>query len=129
MTRFITKKHYNMAYDLGRADAKNGHRTSWYTQALYNAYELGMDGIIIDWDDIVECRRAGGIGNGVSWNHLDGRSERGLSVLNVVGEKEVSSAIWFSDRGITTVTGIRLPFKGSDGETLILPFGIDQFDF
>lgn len=121
---------YKKAYRLGQVDAANNDYQCWSTACLDVAYTLGRDGKEINFDDVVKCNRAGNIPfGGVSYNFRDQLSENGLSVLNVIGENEVGSSVWFADRKEIEVEGIRLPYKGSDGETLVLPLNIEQFDF
>lgn len=126
----ITISDYKRAYEIGQRHATTFDFCDWYTPALLVAYELGRTGKEINFEDVVEAVRAGNLPeSGISYNYREQESELGLSVLNVVGEEEVGSSIWFAGREKVTVKGIRLSYKGSDGETLILPFGIEQFDF
>lgn len=125
-----TVEIYKKAYNQGVNDRKSGDYSLWQTQALRVAYELGYEGKEINFDDVVDCERAGAVpAGGISYNFRDKYSEQGCSVINVKGEKPVSSVIWFADRKMVEVTGIRLPYRGSDGETLILPLGIEEYDF
>ena len=125
-----TVKLYMRVYKAGEWCRKNGVYQGYYTQCLSKAFELGYNGIKVDFNDVVICRRAGYIpAGGISYNYREQIYERGLSVINVTGEEEVGSSVWFSDRKIITVKGIRLPFTGSDDETLILPLGVEQFDY
>lgn len=132
MTTTVSK--YRSAYNYGANDKKNHNsytnNSNWYLKAFALCYQYGFDGIEIDWDNIVECERAGSVPEcGVSYNYLSGEYEKGLSVLRVKGEEEIASAMWFSERPTVTIKGIRLPFTGSDGETLILPLDIPEIDF
>lgn len=125
-----TIEMYKAVYEEGKDDKVNNCFRCWYTPCLDVAYNLGQKGKEINFDDVVKCVRSGRVPNGgVSYNFRDQYSEKGLSVLNVIGEEEVGSAVWFSERTTIEVEGIRLPYKGSDGETLILPLNIEQFDF
>ena len=36
--------------------------------------------------------------------------------------------MWFAGRAKVTVTGLLLPYQGSDGEPLVLPYGVDDMD-
>lgn len=129
-----TVQKYKAAYAYGHNDKKNAgeytNNSMWQLKAFELAYTFGFEGVEIDWNDVVECERAGNIPeSGVSYNHLAGVYEKGLSVLNIIGKEEVNSALWFYDRKKVNVSGIRLPFTGSDGEILILPLGVDEVDF
>ena len=125
-----TVSMYERAYRLGQRHAGTGDMRYWYTRSIDKAYLMGYEGHEIDFTDIVSGYRYGDIPEGgVSFNYLDDMFEKGLSLAAVDGEKEVGSSMWFYDREKVKVSGIRLPFKGSDGETLILPLGIEQYDF
>ena len=126
----ITVEMYKRAYELGKIDAANNNYQCWQTSCLDVAYLLGHNGKELNFDDVVKCVRAGKAPKGgISYNYRDQSSENGLSVLNVIGEEEVGSSVWFAERKEVEVEGIRLPYKGSDGETLILPLNIEQYDF
>lgn len=125
-----TINRYRRAYELGQQDKANNSYQNWMTTCLGVAYDLGYEGKELNFNDVVKCYRAGSIPfGGVSFNYREQTSENGLSVLNVIGEGEVGSAVWFAERKVIEVEGIRLPYKGSDGETLILPLNIEQYDF
>lgn len=124
-----TVEMYKVAHSNGKRDAESGELRGYHTAALDVAYDLGYEGKVIDFENIVDCVRAGNVpSGGVSYNYRDQLSEKGLSVLFVEGEPEIASSIWF-DRAEVKVSGIRLPYTGSDGETLILPLEIEQYDF
>ena len=121
---------YQKAYIIGKYDKANSDYSFFRTPALEAAWNAGYNGHDIDFNDIVECFRAGNIPeSGISYNYRENESEYGLSVLNVLGEEEIGSAIWFANRETIKIKGIRLPYRGSDGETLILPLNIEQYDF
>lgn len=121
---------YKKAYKAGQWCKENNDFQSFRTKCLDKAWELGFRGIEINFDDIVTCVRAGEIPDGgISYNYREQENEDGLSVLNVIGENEIGSAVWFSERENITVKGIRLPLTGSDDETLILPLDINQYDY
>ena len=126
----ITINHYKAAYSLG---IKHGNSETemagWYTKVLEAAYSLGRRGIIVDFDNIVTAERYGELPEGVSYNYRDGFMEDGVSATNIKGEKEVGSSIWFCDREKIEFRGILLPVKGSDGEPLLLPLDVWQYDF
>jgi len=126
----ITVQHYKTAYAYGVRDAKTGGLTGWRTGSLQAAHEMGMEGISINWDKIVIGERYGDLPEtGRSFNYADNTAEFGVSLSNIKGEKEIGSSMWFSDRKKVEVRGILLPVTGSDGEPLILPLDIDQYDF
>lgn len=126
----ITIANYKSAYLNGKKDAKNGDYSSYYTPALEAAYDLGREGIEIDFENIVVAERYGELPeNGVSYNYRDGYKEKGVSAANIKGEEPVGSYIWFTDNVKIEFEGILLPVKGSDGEPLLLPLGVEQYDF
>lgn len=132
MTPKTTVEKFKAAYNYGFNDKKNDSyaNSAWFLKAFEVAYNYGHDGMEINWNDIVTCIRYGNIpDSGVSYNYLSEKFEKGLSVANALGEAEVASTVWFSDRRKVEVQGIRLPCKGSDGETLVLPLGVEDFDF
>ena len=99
------------------------------TPTLSIALDLGRRGISIQDAPVVSGIRYGKAPEGgISTNHRDGISERGLSLAKVDGEDEVGSVIWFEAREERRYTGILLPYKGSDGEVLILAEGMDNLD-
>ena len=106
-----------------------GEFASWYTAILQIASELGERGIDLASCPIVTGYRYGSAPErGISTNYAAGSSERGLSLAAVDGGKETGSCMWFADRARHEYTGILLPYKGSDGEPLILAFGFDNYD-
>lgn len=102
---------------------------SYYTPVLQVAFELGQRGIDLAAAPVVSGMRYGIMpAGGISYNYRDERSERGLSLACIDGDKEVGSCIWFADRIEHNYTGVLLPYTGSDGEALILIIGIDNLD-
>jgi len=125
-----TAEMFEKAYRLGRKYSESGEIACFFTKCFDVAFDYGFQGIEIDFDDVVTGYRFGEIPEGgVSYNYRDCQFEDGLSLACVDGETEVGSSMWFSDRKRVSVRGIRLPKKGSDGETLVLPIGIEQSDF
>lgn len=126
----ITIANYKSAYLCGKKDAKNGDYSSYYTPVLEAAYDLGREGIEIDFENIVVAERYGELPKrGVSYNYRDDYKEKGVSAVNIKGEEPVGSYIWFTDNVKIEFEGILLPVKGSDGEPLLLPLGVEQYDF
>lgn len=102
---------------------------SFYTPSLQVAFELGQNGIDLSGQPDVNGYRYGNIPeSGLSHNYMDDRSERGLSLVAIDGQKEVGSSIWFCDRKKVKASGLLLPKKGSDGEPLILSYDIEDND-
>lgn len=102
---------------------------SYYTPVLQKAYNLGQLGI-----DLSKCPVVFGIrygkapDSGISYNYLDGKSERGLSLIQERGKPIIPSEIWFSARKTAyEYHGIKVGI-GSDGETLILPLHVDNLE-
>ena len=76
----ITIKHYQAAYRYGINDAKTGELTGWRTPALEAAYDMGMEGIEIDFSNIVIAERYGNLHDGGrSHNYRDDIKEYGVS--------------------------------------------------
>ena len=130
MTQQEQIKYLRAAYNLGKRHAENGNLTSWYTPRLQMAYDLGYDGIHVDFDNVVSGYRYGECPKGASWNYADDCRELGVSLAALDGKKEIGSSIWFFDREKVTVEGLLISEKGSDGEPLIIPLDMDeQYDF
>lgn len=125
----IEIEHYKKAYKLGKIHAKEGNLCGWYTPILQAAYDLGYEGVEIDFTQIVKAERYGNLPNGCSYNYAENKKEMGVSASNIVGCKEIGSSVWFSGRDKIQFEGILLPMTGSDGEPLLLPLGIEQYDF
>ena len=126
----ITIENYKSAYNYGVNDSKNGEITGWFTPALEAAYDMGYRGIAIDFENVVIAERYGNLPEGgVSFNYSEGKKELGCSASNIKGEKEIGSSMWFADREKIEFSGILLPVTGSDGEPLVLPLEIEQYDF
>ena len=101
----------------------------YYTPALQIALELGQRGIDLSVQPTVTGYRYGTMPEGgLSYNYADDRSERGLSLAAIDGQDEVGSSVWFAGRAKVTVTGLLLPYQGSDGEPLVLPYDVDDMD-
>ena len=118
------------AYELGRKHASNGNYCSWYTPRLEMAYNLGYDGIEVDFENPVSGYRYGACPERNSFNYAENRKEVGVSLAALDGQKEVGSSMWFCDREKVNVTGLLISEKGSDGEPLIIPLDMDeQYDY
>ena len=101
----------------------------FYTPSLQVAFDLGQDGVDLSQQPDVSGFRYGNIpDSGLSHNYMDDRSERGLSLAALDGQKEVGSSIWFCGRKEVKTSGLLLPRKGSDGEPLILSYDVEDFD-
>ena len=118
------------AYNLGKRHAENGNYCSWYTPRLGMAYELGYNGIGVDFENIVSGYRYGVCPEHESFNYADNRKEWGVSLAALDGKNEVGSSIWFCDRKKVNVSGLLIDETGSDGEPLIIPLDMkEQYDF
>lgn len=122
-----TVEMYKKAYEAGIQDEKNDGWRGYHT-AIFNAvYDCGRQGIKIDFGKVVTAVRYGDVPEGGrSKNYRDDYLEDGTSVAYIEGEKEV---VWFKDRNKVSLRGILLDQKGSDGESLLLPLNLDQYDF
>ena len=125
-----TVKMYKKAYEAGIQDEKNGWYRGYHT-AIFNAvYDCGRKGVKIDFGKVVKAVRYGDVPEGGrSKNYRDDYMEDGTSVAYIEGGEEVGSSIWFKDRNKVSLIGILLDQKGSDGESLLLPLNLDQYDF
>jgi len=102
---------------------------SYHTPILQLAYNLGKKGMDLSALHIVTGYRYGGVHwSGLSHNYASDTSEGGLSMAKIDGEKECGSVIWFADRDKVQARGILLPYRGSDGEALIIPLNVEIFD-
>lgn len=114
------------ANELGLKHRETGDWNSYYTPSMQVAYEAGQNGISLKDQPIIKGIRYGKAPEkGLSWNYSENKSEKGLSLAQVKGEKEIGSSNWFKDRKAYEYKGIKTPWKGSDGETLILPLHIN----
>ena len=123
---------------VSRADIINANKSgldnpdslwSYHTPVLQVAYELGTRGIDLSTAPDVAGYRYGAVPtHGLSHNYRDDHSERGLSLVAINGQPAVASEIWFCDRKRVRVNGLLLPYKGSDGEPLILPYCVEYLD-
>ena len=130
MKQQVQIKYMQKAYNLGKRHAENGNYTSWYTPRLQMAYNLGYEGIAVDFDNVVTGYRFGDCPEHESWNYAENRKEWGVSLAALNGEKEVGSSMWFADREKVTVEGLLIDAKGSDGEPLIIPLDMnEQYDY
>lgn len=130
MTNQEQIKYLLEAYNIGKRHAATGNYTSWYTPRLQMAYNLGYDGISVDFDNIVTGYRFGECPERESWNYANDCKECGVSLASLDGGKEAGSSIWFADREKVRVEGLLIDAKGSDGEPLIIPLDMnEQYDY
>jgi len=102
---------------------------SYYTPVLQVAFDAGQKGIDITSAPVVSGIRYGkSPESGLSNNYSADRSERGLSLSRLDGQKEIGSSVWFGDRKQYSYHGVLLPYRGSDGEPLILPLHVEYLD-
>ena len=123
---------------VSRADILNANKAgldnpdsfwSYRTPVLQVAYELGTKGVdLSDAQDVTGYRYGAVPAHGLSHNYRDDRSERGLSLVAINGHKPVASVVWFCDRKRVRVSGLLLPYRGSDGEPLVLPYCVEYLD-
>jgi len=108
---------------------KHRDYASWYTPVYQIACDLGCEGIDLSAQPDVTGWRRGKIPAGaISINHAAQTSERGLSLMGLAGHDTHWSEMWMGDRERVEVTGLLLPYTGSDDETLILAYGLDDLD-
>ncbi len=123
-------QYIRKAYELGKRHAATGDYTSWYTPRLQMAYDLGYEGVGVDFDHIVKGYRFGDVPEGCSFNFRDNCKEHGVSLAAIEGQKEVGSVMWFGDRKKVEVTGLLISDTGSDGEPLVIPLDMEeQYDY
>jgi hypothetical protein len=116
----LDANRYGLQTDWGAGDFR--------TPVLQVACYLGREGVDLSQQpDFTGWRYGRGPETGISHNHRDDFSERGLSLAVKPDGSEVESTIWFSGEKYT-YTGLLLPFTGSDGEALILPYHVENFD-
>jgi len=71
---------------------------------------------------------------GISHNYRDDVSEKSLSAAGVIGETEhiapgsIRYGDLLGDRDMYVYQGLLLPYKGSDGEPLIIPYYFENLD-
>jgi hypothetical protein len=124
-------KTTNRAFILAANAAGLRHRntdTYWMyeTPVLQEAYSAGWErGYDLSTQPDVSGYRYGSIPEGgVSYNYREQMLERGLSLAAVDGGAPVGSVIFFADRPKYEVRGLLLPWTGSDGEPMVLPYGV-----
>jgi hypothetical protein len=117
-------------YGLAECERNRDEWTSWYTPILQVAYEYGRRGVDLSECDDVTGHRYGNIPDGgLSVNHRDHESERGLSLAAIDGCEENWITIFLMERPKINVTGLLLPKTGVEGEPLILAYGLEQYDY
>ena len=100
---------------------------SYHTPVLQIAFDLGQDGIDLSEQPVATGYRYGIAPESfISYNSREQISERGLSLAAINGKKEIGSSVWFNGKK-HEYTGILLPYKGSDGENLILAFDAENW--
>lgn len=108
--------------------------SSYHTTILDVAKDLGQQGVNLEnQPSVVGFRYGLAPENGISRNYADDVSERGLSLVETTKNRANDSRRWhydsfFGDRPKKLYRGIELPYKGSDGEPLILPYYFDDWD-
>ena len=124
--KMITKKDYLSA----NAEGLKGTIRFYRSPALTVAADLGFARIDLSTCDDVVAFRFGRIPDcGISHNYRDNVAESGLSVAWIKGRKKEAKArnlAEFGGRKKVRVEGLLLPVTGSDGEPLILPYGIEE---
>jgi len=113
--------------EANRYGATHRNENPYRTPVLMVACDLGSRGILLDAAPTVSGYRYGRNDVGVSSNYREGVSEQGLSLAALDGDAEVASAVWFEGPRVHC-TGILLPYRGSDGEPLILPVEGENWD-
>lgn len=113
--------------DIIRANAQGlrdkEYMVDFYSNSLQVAYNLGVKGKDISAQPTVTGYRYGEVPeDGISFNYREQESERGLSMASVEGAEESGITKWFfNGHGKKVqVSGILLPYTGSDDEALIL---------
>ena len=125
----ITREAILKANAAGLKHQNTGTYWSYYTPTLQIAYDCGQMGIDLSTcEDVTAWRHGDPPESYISTNYMDNKSERGLSCMAILGEREVGSAIFFRDRNKVTIKGLLLPYKGSDGEPLILCYDAPNYD-
>lgn len=101
---------------------------SYRTPVLQCAYDLGQNGVDLKDAPIVKGIRYGKAPeSGISTNFQSQTAEKGLSLAQEYGKKEIGSSVWFAERKAYEYRGIKVGV-GSDGETLILPLHVENLD-
>lgn len=125
---FISKCSVLSANKYGLNEIKNNDVSyaSWWNAEHQIAYNCGINGIDLSIQPIVKgWRRGKAPESGISYNHRDQCSENGLSMMSVNGSEAGFSEMFMAERKKYEYEGILLPYSGSDGEPLIIPFGLN----
>lgn len=124
----LSREQVLAANQQGLRDRETGDWLSYYTPTLQVAYNLGQMGRDLSGQPDVAGYRYGKAPEGyVSHNHTADRSEHGLSLAAVDGEREIGSAVWFCGRSTYRYYGM-LVERGSDGEAIILCYQAEDLD-
>ena len=126
--RKIGPKTLKKANAQGLIDSKTGDYQNYYTPAMQVAYNEGFAGRSLQDAEVVKGIRYGKSPDmGISYNFAENRSEKGLSLAQEYGKKEIGSSMWFKDRKAYEYEGLKVG-TGSDGETIIIPFHVEYLD-
>ena len=110
----LSKEDFLEANEAGLRHKGTDNHWSYYTPSLQIAYNLGYENISLKDSDVVTGIRYGEAPEkGISTNYSENRSEKGLSLAQISGEKEIGSSNWFKDRKAFEYRGLKLPYKGS----------------
>lgn len=116
---------------------ESGPTLKSYDTPIYKvAQGAGFDKIDLSTQpDVWALRYGSAPESGISQNYADDISERGLSVFKVFGDNEfvpnntgLRYEYFFGDRPVYGYKGMLLPYRGSDGEPLILPYHFNDWD-
>jgi hypothetical protein len=125
----LTADAIRRANSAGLRDANDDAAYECYwTPVLQVAYNLGKAGQSLQDAPVVSGLRFGRAPeSGLSHNHREDVCEMGLSLAQEYGGSEIGSTMWFRERAAFEYRGIKVG-TGSDGETLILPFHVENLD-
>lgn len=90
----------------------------WHAQ---KAFSMGFNGVA--WE-VREYQRLGNLPDGPSYNYMDQRPEKGVSVVTEEWKQTIHGTFFmgkYGGRKMTTFRGVFVGHYGGDGEPLVLP--------
>lgn len=125
LTQSEAKEYYEAGKQASRVyrdmfDAMWEERIPDYWPAQ-KAFQMGFNGVT--WE-VKEYERLGDVPDGPSYNYMDQRPEKGVSVVTDEWQKTIHGMFFMSKYGsrkVVRFNGVFTGYYGGDGEPLVLP--------
>lgn len=118
------KKKYADYDEMQASEFDNYHFTEWYFIDMGWEFQNYCPGEIKTFYRIGEPRINQELGcYRCSFNYADDRPEMGVSVIDSEWLNGLSCRYFDIRRGVYSIPGFKIPYRGGDGETLIRPMG------